>query len=39
MSTLLATAHIDDPFVWLATEGLLNDGISLVPIGGKQRRQ
>jgi hypothetical protein len=37
--TLLATAHIDDSFVWLATEGLLNDGMSLVPIGGKQRRQ
>jgi hypothetical protein len=37
--TLLATTHIDDSFVWLATEGLLNDGMSLVPIGGKQRRQ
>lgn len=38
-SALLATAHVDDAFVWLATEGLLNDGMSLVPIGSKQRRQ
>jgi hypothetical protein len=37
--TLLATAHVDDAFVWLTTEGLLNDGMSLVPIGHKQRRQ
>jgi hypothetical protein len=33
--SLLATAYFNDAFVWLATEGLLNDGMSLVPIGGK----